>query len=350
MSEDYILNGQGFGSVAGAILQCDGDAGVLRPWLGEDGRSYITVNKGGKPVNMLSQNAATLRKDEWIHLDSVVAKTAQNRLRIVADLNAAGLTFTIPNGMGSTVLQTETQSDIEDATISMDGLREGDRDRPEYNIINLPLPITHYDFSFSLRQILASRSSGSPLDTSMAELAARKVAESIDKITIGTSTYTYGGGTIYGLTNHTNRMTKTITAPDASGWTGTTLLNELLAMREQAKAQNHFGPYAIYIATAWDQYVDNDFKTNSDKTLRGRILEIEDFTTVRTLDNMSNNDIVMVQMTPDVVRMVNALGVQTLQWETNGGMKLNFKVMTIQVPQVRQDFSTQGGIVHGSSA
>lgn len=352
MPQDFIFNGQARGNVAQQLLAHNFDTGVLRPWVGDDGRSYMTVNRNGKKVTELSHNVATLRKDEWKRLDEAIVKVARNRLRIVKDLNDNGLNISIPNGMGTTVFQTETQSDVEPATISMDGLRQGNRDRPNYDIISLPLPITHYDFKFSARQMQTSRNGTTPLDTAMAEMAARKVAESIDQLTIGTSSnsYAYGGGTLYGLTNHPNRMTKTITAPTASGWTGNTILNELLAMREQAKAQKHFGPYALYVATAWDQYFDNDFKSGSDITLRNRILAVPDFTIVRTLDNMSNNDIIMIQLTSDVIRMVNAMPITTLQWETHGGMELNFKVMTIQVPQVRQDFATQGGIVHASSA
>jgi hypothetical protein len=349
--EDYILNGVGHGAVANALLQHHGDSGVLRPFIGNDGRSYISVrNSDGSRKSVLTQNAATLRKDEWKLLDSAVLKIARNRLRLVGDILNDGLVYNIPNGMGTTVFQTETQSDVEDASISMDGVREGERDRPEYGITSLPLPIIHKDFSFSTRQIQTSRNGTSPLDLTSVEMSARKVAERIEKLTVGTSTYTYGGGTIYGITNHPSRMTYTLTAPTASGWTGSTLLNQLLAMRELAKAQNHFGPYRIYTSTAWDQYLDNDFKAASDKSLRQRLLEVDDFTDIRTVDNMSNFDIVMVQMTPDVIRMVNALGMTTLQWESHGGMQLNFKVMAIQVPQVRIDFASQGGIVHGSTA
>ena len=45
-----------------------------------------------------------------------------------------------------------------------------------------------------------------------------------------------------------------------------------------------------------------------------------------------------------------ALGadITTVQWESHGGMQINFKVMAIMVPQLRADFTGQTGIVHGS--
>lgn len=44
---DLIVNGVGTGRVAQRLLQCNGDIGSMRPWIGEDGRAYITVNEGG---------------------------------------------------------------------------------------------------------------------------------------------------------------------------------------------------------------------------------------------------------------------------------------------------------------
>jgi hypothetical protein len=48
--------------------------------------------------------------------------------------------------------------------------------------------------------------------------------------------------------------------------------------------------------------------------------------------------------------MVIGMDVTTVQWETHGGMRLNFKVMAIMVPQLRSDFNGNAGIVHGSTA
>jgi len=42
--------------------------------------------------------------------------------------------------------------------------------------------------------------------------------------------------------------------------------------------------------------------------------------------------------------------ITTVQWESQGGMRLNFKVMAIQVPQLRADYSSQSGIAHGTTS
>jgi len=251
------------------------------------------------------------------------------------------------------VLETETMGDIGPASVSMDGLRENANDRPVFELTNLPLPIIHKDFSFSARQIMASRNGGSPLDTTSAELAARRVAEEAEKLLLGSSTvadqYSFGGGTLYGYTDFPSAITsETLTCPTSSGWTGETFLGEILAMIVALYAAYHYGPYVLYTAPAWDRYLDDDFKSGSDKTLRNRVKEVNAIQDVRTLDFMSDYDIVLVQMTSDVVREVIGLDITTVEWDTVGGLQKNFKVMAILVPQLRADMNENSGIVYAS--
>lgn len=350
---DFILNGQAHGDIASKLMLNNFDVNCLRPYLAEDGQSYVTINQNGAMQAVPLQNAhATLRKDDWKILDDAIVKAAKPRLKAVADLRGTGLEYTIPNGMGKTVLETETQSDISDAIVSMDGLRESKADRPEFDLGSLPLPIIHKDFNYSARQVMTSRNGGSPLDTTTAELAARRVAEQAEKLLLGTyGTYAFGGGTIYGYTNHTSRLTKTMTDPTAGGWTPADTVSEVLAMRLQAQQAYHYGPYMLYCSLPWDAYLDDDYSANKgDNTLRDRLKKIERIQDVRTLDYLSSTAYVMVlvQMTTDVVREVVGMDITTVQWESKGGMQLNFKVMAILVPQLRADFNGNMGIVHGT--
>jgi uncharacterized linocin/CFP29 family protein len=347
---DYILNGQGHGGMAAALLQSNFDVGILRPFVGSDGRAYVTLNQQGKPKNVPVQNA-TLRKEEWVSLDQAIVKAAKPRLKAVADLRGAGLVYNLPNGMAHTILQTETQSDITEAIASMDGLRESQRDRPEFGLASLPLPIVHKDFAYSARQLAISRNGGSPLDTTTAELAARRVAEEFEQMLIGGAahTYAFAGGTIYGYTTFTSRNTYTITSPEASGWTPATTVNEVLVMRLRSQQDYHYGPWVLYCGPAWDVYMDDDYSSaKGDHTLRERISQIEGIQGVRTLDYLEGYALLLVQMTPDVVREVIGMEITTVQWESHGGLQQNFKVMGIMVPQIRADHNGNCGIVHGT--
>lgn len=349
---DMIMNGQASGNVATMLLNNGFDVSALRPWIGKDGRTYVAKNEAGKRISVPTMNAhATLRKDEWKLLDESIIMASKERLRIVADLRGAGLTFNIPNGMSKTVLETETVSDITPATISMDPARQSEGDRPEYDLKNLPLPVIHKDFYFNARQIAVSRNSGASIDTTTAQLAARRVSEEAEKLVLGVgASMTYGGGTIYGLTNFPQAITTVnLTDPTASGWTPKTLLTEILAMRQASENAFHFGPWVLYFSHAWDQYLDDDYSdAKGDNTVRQRIAAISGINDVRTLDFLTGFKAILVQMTSDVIRLVVGMEITTVQWETLGGMRLNFKVMAILVPQLRSDFNGNTGIVYAA--
>lgn len=346
---DFIANGSGHGDVASVLINNNFDIGALRPYVGNDGRPYITCNKDGKSVPMLAMNApALLRKDEWKMLDDAVMDAVYTTPAVMfPDLRASGNVIRIPNGIGKTIFEYQRMSDIGGAQVSMDGISESLMDRPEFDLTGLPLPIIHKDFQFSARQIAVSRNGGPPLDTSMARLAARKVMEEVEKFTVGLSTFSYGGYTIYGFTNFPQRMTHTITAPTSTNH-GTTIA-EILAMRKKLTEKQFNGPYRLYMSLNWDNYLDEDFSTvKGTNTFRERILAIDGIQSVKTTPWLTGNTILMVQMTPDVAQAVIGVDVTTIQWPSKGGMLVNFKVMAVMVPLIRADINGICGIVHGS--
>ena len=355
MPIDFMLGQQNLApDVQQRLLQFNFDPGALRPWRCPDtGKTYMTLTEHGVAKSILAANVnASMTKEAWIAFDASIMRAARSRLRAVADIRAAGLVYTIPNGMGKTVLEHQRMTDINDATLSMDGLRFGADDRPEFDSQYLPLPICHKDFSFPLRQIQVSRNGGMPLDTSMGEAAGRKVAEYVEKLTLGKlDTYSFGGGTIYGYTNYASVLEQVLTSPDDTAWTPATLLEEILTMKQTALAAKHYGPFVLNFSTGWDLYLDNDYSTlYPNKTLRMRIAEIDNISSIRTLDYLENFDCVMVEMNTETIRMVVGMEIMTLEWDSVGGLRKNYKVMTIMVPQLRADIDGNTGIVYGVPA
>lgn len=379
---DFIQNGQGHGPVAEHLANCRFDTGLCRPYFDERGRQVVTYNSGrrdedGKPiykqglVDNLRQQGLTingptaLRKLEWIELDKVVIRAARERLRAWSDLSAAS-SFGGFNGMAKLILEHETMSDPGEAMVDFDGLTEGRNDAPKFQLEGLPLPITHSDFWFSSRRLAVSRNTGTPLDTTMAEAAGRRVAEKIEKTLIGTVTGasygpasgTYGRApTVYGYTNFGPRNTKTdLTTP--TGTNAGSTITDVLKMIETLNDDNFFGPFMLYHSTDWDKWMDNDYILTggnvATQTLRERLRAIECIQDVRRLDFLkaSTNPytLLLVQMTSEVARAVNGMDITTVQWESMGGMRLNFKVMCIQVPQLRADFNGNCGIMHGTTS
>lgn len=303
-------------------------------------------------VNALRTNT-TLRYDEWKLIDTAVRKIALQRLPVANDLISRGLVYNIPNGMGSTLLQWETLSDFEDASISMDGQTRRSEDRPNFVQNYLPLPICHKDFSISSRTLAASRKTGEPLDTTMAELAMRKVTEKVERMILGVSagadTYTFSSGTIYGYYDHVYNNDVTLSEGwDDSSCTGDDIIEDILSMITALNNDRHYGPFMLYVPTAWGVQLAGDLKAASDRTIRERIEAIDVIAGVRVADQLTANHVLMVEMSPDVVKLAIGLQPTVVEWEEQGGTLLKFKVMTIMVPWIRPDQDNRLGICLGT--
>jgi len=294
-------------------------------------------------------NAATLMKEEWKQMDKRVIVSTQERLVGVASLIARGSVLNLQNGMGTTVLEYQDMSDITGAQISMDGATRGQRDRPHFDTKSLPIPIIHKDASYNLRVIEASRRNGTPLDTTHIGLATRKIAEKHEELLYqGSGSYTFGGGTIYGLTDHPNRNTKTITDWGLTGTGGATILTEVLEMKAQLIADGYYGPYVLDLSTEFETKFDEDSKAQSERTIRERIMAIASISEIKVADKLPTSSACLYQPTDDVVRIINAIPPQTVRWDEEGGMVLNLKIIGSQIPQVRADQSGNCGIVHAT--
>lgn len=341
---DAIFAGNAHGTVAQRLASNGMNIASLRPWQSSAGRMFITVN--GK--NIPTTNAL-LRKDEWEFYDTAVIREAKARLRFVNLLRSRGLTFNVP-GLAKTVLSWEDQSDVEAAQVSMDGLERGDSDRPNWDLNYLPLPIVHAAFQLSVRELNESRNTGQSLDTATSELKARRVSDKTEDIFVnGLSSYTYGGGTIRGLTDHPDRNTVSTLVWTASATTGADIIDQVLDMKQALINDNFFGPYALLVPSVYETTLDKDYSTaKGSNTIRQRLQAIESIDTVMTLDDLATTDVVLVQLTSDVIRAVIGLEPTTIQWDFEGGMGMNFKVMSIIVPQLRSTQSNAMGVCHAS--
>lgn len=359
MERSFILNGQAFGNVANRLLQCNMDVKCLRPYYLKDAhgnikfnKSFVTMIHNGKPVAVPIANTDTLlTKDEWIYLDTAITRVARQPLRAVDFLRSRGLVYTIPNGMGTTILQTQRMSDAGSANISMDGIVRGKNDRPTFDYVSLPLPIVSSDFQFTSREIAVSRNGGAPLDTTMAEQATRRVMEEVEKMTCGTSDfngYTFGGGTIRGLCDTSLATSKTLTSPTDSDWTPEVLIGEILDMVQTLNNAKMVGPFVLWFDDLWGQYLEMDYKDYFPGTLMNRIKQCASIADVQIVHNLTDWHMVMFQPTSDIIRMVVGMELVTVQWPEQGGMLQNFKVMAIQVPQIRCDKDSNYGIVDGA--
>lgn len=364
---DVMTPDGGKGKLASQI-QANGrlNIGTRRPWIGKDGKVYMTIYKGGPQDKASSyktlqvNDKGTLRRDEWKRLDEAVLQIAENRITGVQYFIDRGLTFNLGNAMGTTVLEYHDISDALEAQLSMDGVTRGKGDRQEYDSVYLPIPIIHADYEINQRVLANSRNLGNPLDTTMAERATRKVLEKREDMLFTDTNYKYGAGTIYSLTNHPDRIhpggsgSKSIS--NISDWSsnavaGEDIVDEVLEMKQKSIDHNFYGPWVLMIPTNFETKMDEDYSSSKgDNTIRDRVMNINNIEDVRVVDTLPDDNVVLVQLTTDVIRIVQGMGIQNIQWESDGGFVNKFKTLSIQVPQIRSDQESKTGLVHNKVA
>ena len=344
------------GSVAQRLLSTGGNYDALRPYVGEDGKSYISVHNGkydsnGKPLyeaKFIGNAGAVLSKNEWQYLDSAVVRVAKPRLQLVNAMRAAGMTESFANAYNFGVYQYERVGDIDQASVSMSPKSRSTIDRPTTDIVNLPLPIVHKELSFEARELAISRNRGQAISTTALELASERVAETIEKMALGTwGTYAYGGGTLYGLTNFPGRQTGAFLNPTVGGWTPQMLYNSVIEMVKKQQDQNQFGTYDLYFSTGLMQYMLRDYSANyAGSNLQNKIAELSVINSVQQLDYLTGNQLVLVRRSAQTASILVGMDMRLVQWNTDGGETLNMRLMALMVPLIRQDQSSQSGIVH----
>jgi len=361
---DLVLNGSARGVFAQQLLaQGRTDAGAMKPWWDDEREAaFVTVFKGGDPAKEdnyynIQVNAATLRRDEWKRLDEAVLGIAETRLNGVQDLIDRGLVYNLGNGFGTTVLEWHDVSDALEAELTMDAITRAKNDRVEFQHNYLPLPIIHVDYEINARVLATSRNMGNPLDTTMAERAARKVTEKLEQMLFTNTDYAYGTldsrsrNKIYSYVNHPDRNQVTLSVGwDDSAKSPKQILDEVRSLKQTSINAKHYGPWMIYIPTAYETVMDQDYEdtgnTSSQITVRERIMKLEGINGIKVVDTLPADNVVFVQMTPDVVRLVRGMPIQNVQWGEEGNMVSKYKVMTIQVPQIRSDANGASGLVH----
>lgn len=316
--------GQAFGSVAEALLACNMETKGLR-------------------------TNSVLRYKEWEVIDKALVEEVQTRLVAVADLKSRGLVHNVGAGLAAMVLVYEKIGKMGKAKLSMDGEEQGRRDRVLYETGYLPLPICFADFSINARVLAASRLNGSNLDDTQTRMAGRSVAEELEDLLInGDGTFTYGGGTIVGYLSAPGKNTGSYTAWGSSG---ADPVADALAMKQASINAGFRGPWVMYTPTEYESVLDEDYSSvKGEKTVRARIQAIEGIQECKSVDTLADGNLLLVQMTPDVVRMVTALPLQNVEWKEGAGTRTNFKAMTIDVPQVRSTKAGASGVTHFSAA
>jgi len=359
MNIDYLGRNNAQGEVANAVINNEMNLGEMRPFM-HQGKPYVSIYKGGDPMQDSSYKTelvtqglianGTLRRDEWKQLDDAILPIARNRLNGIADLEAHGLVYTLGNAMGTTVLEWHDVSDSMEAELTMDGVTRSKGDRPIFSTKYLPIPVIHVDYEINARVLAASRKQGNPLDVTSVEHATRRIAEYLESMLFTDIETNFADGKVQSYINYDNRNTITLASKwDNSGVTGALIIADVMTMKQASMDAKHYGDWMLYVPSDYETTLDEDYSSSKGtNTIRERILQIRGIMGVKVVDTLPDDNVLLVQMTSDVVRLVKGMGIQNVQWDTEGRWITKYKVMTIQVPQLRADQDGNCGINHAT--
>ncbi len=309
--------------------------------IGSAGKRFAASGFNVKVLRTLD----LLRKDEWIRVDEAVVRVARSNLGAITDLRNAGLVRNL-GSIGVMLDQFEKVTEVDEAEQNMTGIAPGQRDLPEYTLATVPIPVTFRDFQVNIRTLEASRTRGAAMDTVTAEMCTRRVTEKLDDMVFNGSVIQVDGAVIFGYTTHPDRQTGSLGA----AWTvdQTVIVDDVVSMISALEGINYRGPYVLYVPVDYKSVLRNDYSTlKGDRTFEERLLAIEEITAINSTVSLSA-EVVLVQLTSDVVDLSVGQDITTVEWDEMGGLVSNFKIMAALAPRVKSSAIDENGVAHFS--
>lgn len=310
--------------------------------------SFQYNETGQLDVNSLRANG-TLRHEDYIKWDDKMVGIARSRLTAIQDLIDFGLVVE-DFDLGDIVSKYEKLSDSTAAGISIDGATPSQKDRLTFTDTGVPIPIFRKDFALNQRQILASqRRAGQSLPSTGISVGSRLVADGLEAMAFDGVAPVVDGLQVFGYTNHPNRNTKTIT--NAWGGGSETPVADITDMLAIAYADNFFGPYVLYISKDNWAFIQDDYSAaKGDRTYKERFEAFSDIQAVRPGDALGDGELVLVQMTEDVVDLAVAQNIINFEQPQKDMMVHDFTVMAAMAIRVKSDKDGRSGVVHATGA
>ena len=289
-----------------------------------------------------------LTREEWEKLDSVIVARAQQQLNAYQDLVDANLTT--QTTLAEEFSKWRVASERIAADVTMDFRTRRNRDRTDMKTYGVPVPIISAEYEIGRRELLVARAAGRDVEVTEADAAAIAVTEKAEDILMnGETGIVVHGSNIPGYRTLAARDSNT-----AAGYGGgdfgtiSQIRPTFLGMMSALAANRYMGPFGCYIAnTQYHEMLDRH-TDGSGQTAIETVESIPQIEYVKANDLVPAGELVMVQLTRDVVDLVIALSLENRQWESPDGSALFFVVMMSAIPRLRTDYAGTSGIAHAT--
>jgi uncharacterized linocin/CFP29 family protein len=178
--------------------------------------------------------------------------------------------------------------------------------------------------------------------------AARRVALKLEDILFNGHPIKSDGYSIYGYTTFPSRIRTNI----ANAWDGGSadMVSDVIHMIEAAQAQSFYGPFMLYVPTNYWPSLMEDYDTYKDGTWMDRLMMIPQLEEIKVTSALGSKEVVMVQMSSNVVDLAIGQDITNVPWDEQGGLIQHMKVMGAMVPRLKttedEDGNTVCGIIH----
>lgn len=271
-----------------------------------------------------------LREDQTRQIEEALTAVARRDLVAVADLRNAGLTTSLRN-IGVTSFEFERVTPVDEAEQSMSILNLGRRDLVKFALTAIPVPVTVSQFMLDARQEAAGQGRGEPVSLTNVEEHTRSVMEKLEDTLCNGSDIVLGANTLPGYTNFGSRAQLSYigTPWDDPSLPLTTAVKDVLAMRTALRDNGFTGPYILYLPANYDGVIDDDYKAESDRTLRERLMAITGITQIKVLPSLPDSEVLLVQMTRSVAEAVIGQDISPVTWDTHGGLASHWAILAV---------------------
>lgn len=318
------------------------------------GAPYITA------VNRQPGQATEDREEMWRYLaandllptdvqreiEDTFIRVARRELMAVSRLREAGLVAPL-GSIGVTQYEFERLTAMDAATQSM-SIEDMDEDRVEYALDAVPVPVTRKGFRLDQRVTALGSTRGASVAQTHTDEATRQVAEKLEDSLTNGGDAVVGGNSMPGYTNFGARQTTGFNDVEWSSTTDlTNAISDVLDMKDLLVANGYDGPYDLHVPSNWDTTIEDDYKAESDQTVRERILSITGVQNVFVNPQLADSNAVLVQMTPDVVQIAEGQDITTVTWDIHGGLAQRWLVMAVLSFALKRADDGTGTLVSG---
>jgi len=312
---------------------------MMRPWA--EKWAAEMANKNAVVTN------SSLLKREWAILDQVIYEAPRLMSKVVTDL--AGLTTTTT--LAEQMSQWRVSSERMRPSVSMDGRSRVNQDRTDKTMQSVPIPIIRTDYEIGSRELLSSRTLGTPLDATEAVEAVQSILEEEARIVLnGTTEIVVDASAISGYTTFAARDTNT-----AAGYGGGdfgTISNIRPTFRGMVAALSalfYHGPFNCYISNTQFHQMQARYTDGSGETALEAVLKLRQVASVEPDDLLADGNLLMVQLERKVVDRRVGLPLTTREWQTPDGQSNMFAVMSAAVQRLKSDYRGNTGIAHATA-